>query len=142
MSWLEGKVALVPIDFSTESKEGLDTALEIIADPSRVHALHVAPDLVVMEPGVVWESTTDESRRKKLEAAFKKQFGDQKYEGVAFHVAFGDAGHEIVEFAENVGADLIVLPSHGRTGLRRLLIGSVAERVARLARCPVLILRN
>ena len=48
----------------------------------------------------------------------------------------------ITELAAELKADLIVLPSHGRTGLKRLLIGSVAERVVRLAHCPVLVLRS
>ena len=44
--------------------------------------------------------------------------------------------------ADEWGADLIVMPSHGRSGVKRLLIGSVAERVVRLAHCPVLVLRD
>ena len=62
--------------------------------------------------------------------------------GVQVNVAFGDPGDEITKHAETVHADLIVMPSHGRTGLKRLLIGSVAERVVRLAQCPVLVLRS
>ena len=54
----------------------------------------------------------------------------------------GDPGHQIAEFAKEAGAGLIVMPSHGRTGLTHLLIGSVAERVVRFAHCPVLVLRN
>ncbi len=44
--------------------------------------------------------------------------------------------------AKKIDADLIVMPSHGRTGLKRLLIGSVAERVVRMAKCPVMVLRR
>ena len=65
-----------------------------------------------------------------------------KYAKAPIEILFGDPGHEITEFAERVKADLIVMPSHGRTGLSRLLIGSVAERVIRLAHCPVLVLRD
>ena len=54
----------------------------------------------------------------------------------------GDPGHEITEYAEEIGASLIITPSHGRTGLSRLLIGSVAERVVRLAKCPVMVLKS
>jgi nucleotide-binding universal stress UspA family protein len=56
-------------------------------------------------------------------------------------VRFGDPGREIAAHAEELHAELIVMPSHGRTGLSRLFIGSVAERVVRLAHCPVLILK-
>jgi nucleotide-binding universal stress UspA family protein len=52
-----------------------------------------------------------------------------------------DAPAGIVKEAEAVGAELIVVGSHGRTGLRRALIGSVAERVVRAAHCPVLVYR-
>ena len=55
---------------------------------------------------------------------------------------FGDPGHQIAQYAEEAKADLIVLPSHGRSGLQRLLIGSVAERVVRHAPCPVLVVRG
>jgi nucleotide-binding universal stress UspA family protein len=48
----------------------------------------------------------------------------------------------IAKNAETTDADLIVLTSHGRTGLKRVLLGSVAERVVRLAHCPVLIVKH
>jgi nucleotide-binding universal stress UspA family protein len=57
-------------------------------------------------------------------------------------MAIGDLAREIADFAQSCHADLIVLPSHGRTGISRLLIGFVAERVVRRARCPVLVLRQ
>jgi nucleotide-binding universal stress UspA family protein len=54
----------------------------------------------------------------------------------------GSPVHEIVEFAERENVDLIVMASHGRTGLSRLLMGSIAEGVMRRAPCPVLIVRQ
>lgn len=142
MNWLKKKSVLVPIDLGTKSETAVDTALETVDSPGSVHTVYVAPDITIMEPGVVWGEITDESRQRHLEDEFKKRFADEKYSQVDFHVAFGDAGHCIVEYAEEIGAGLIVMPSHGRTGLSRLLIGSVAERVLRLAHCPVLILRE
>ena len=62
--------------------------------------------------------------------------------GAHLHVLFGDPGHEIVDLASEIGAELIIMPSHGRRGVKRVLLGSVAERVARLAECPVLVLRE
>jgi nucleotide-binding universal stress UspA family protein len=67
---------------------------------------------------------------------------DPRYEGVNIRIDFGDPGQQIAAFARDIHADLIVLPSHGRTGLARLMIGSVAERVVRLSHCPVLVLRQ
>ena len=57
------------------------------------------------------------------------------------HARIGDAAHEILDLAAEVGADLVVLGSHGHTGVKRLLLGSVSERVVREAGCPVLICR-
>ena len=74
--------------------------------------------------------------------SLRERLDDDKYKSVQIDIVFGDAGHEIANLAERRGAELIVLPSHGRTGIKRLLIGSVAERVVRLAHCPVLVLRS
>lgn len=141
MNWFEGKKIVVPIDFGEQSKAAVDAALEMVSRPADIHVMHVAPDLTVTAPEVVWQEITDENRRTSIESTFKKQFSDSKYDKLPFHVAFGDPGVQITEYAEEVGADVIVMPSHGRTGLRRLLLGSVAERVLRLAHCAVLVLK-
>ncbi len=57
-------------------------------------------------------------------------------------ILIGDPGHEIANYAEELDAGLVVVASHGQTGLRHLLLGSVAERVVRLAKCPVLVLKH
>jgi nucleotide-binding universal stress UspA family protein len=60
-----------------------------------------------------------------------------------YRLEFSDsASDEILQVADEIGADLIVLGTHGRTGLGRLLMGSVAEQVVRRARCPVLTVRH
>jgi nucleotide-binding universal stress UspA family protein len=142
MSWWPKKTVVVPVDFSEESFAALDQALEMVDEPSHVHVVHVLVDLPPNEPGVVWGVVNNVSRIQHLKQAFAQRLTDEKYKGVKIEVLLGDAGHEIADYAKDIGADLIVLPSHGRTGLKRLVIGSVAERVARLAHCPVLILRK
>ena len=62
--------------------------------------------------------------------------------GFSSVVTIGNPGLKITEFASENGVDLIVLPSHGNSGLKRVLLGSVAERVLRHAECPVLVLRR
>lgn len=57
-------------------------------------------------------------------------------------VGHGDVADEIVRIAETEKADLIVTATHGTTGWRRFVFGSVAEKVVRLAKCPVLTIRN
>lgn len=142
MPWLPKETVVVPIDFSDESFAALDTALELVADAAHVHIIHVLPYMEVTDPGVIWEAIDDDSRRKHAQDAIKERLADPKYKGAAICVAFGDPGREVADYAQSNKADLIVLPSHGRTGLSRLLIGSVAERVVRLAHCPVLVLRK
>lgn len=133
---------VVPIDFSDEADQAVERALEIAAVASGVHLLHVAQPLLYLEPTAIYEPLDDQSRREALLNAMATRFADPKYDGLHFEVRFGDPGTEIVSYASKVNAGLIVLPSHGRTGLAHLLIGSVAERVVRLAKCPVLVLRR
>ena len=142
MNRFESKCVVVPIDFGEESEEAVDVAMEVASDPGRVHAIYVAPDLGVIGPGVAMEVIDPQAQEKELRETFQQRFEAAKYREIHFSTAFGDPGHQIVHFAEEIGADLIVMPSHGRTGLTRLLIGSVAERVIRLAHCPVLVLRK
>lgn len=142
MSWLPKKTVVVPVDFSDEAFAALDTALELVADASHLHVVYVLPVLEPAEPGVIWATVDEPSRARHAEQALRERLSEAKVQGVQVAIQFGDPGHEITEYAEQQKADLIVLPSHGRTGLKRLLIGSVAERVIRLAHCPVLVLRQ
>ena len=142
MSGLAAERVLVPVDFTDESLAAVDKALEIAGNASGVHIVHVLPDLNPGEPGVIWNVINDDGRAEHVKNAIGKRLDDDKYKGVETHVAFGDPGSQIARMSETVGADLIVLPSHGRSGLSRLLLGSVAERVLRLAHCPVLVLRT
>ena len=143
MSWLPKKVVVVPVDFSEESFEALDTALaNFVDDASGLRIVYVLPALVPAEPGVIWDTVDDHSRVTHAKQAFAERLSDPKWKGIGIDVVVGDAGREIADFAHEVGAELVVLPSHGRTGITRLLIGSTAERVVRLCHCPVLVLRN
>jgi nucleotide-binding universal stress UspA family protein len=81
-------------------------------------------------------------RTEQATQAIRERLKDAKYGDLHVTVLIGNPGHCIVSFAAEQGADLIVIPSHGRTGLARMLLGSVAERVVRLAHCPVLVLRK
>jgi nucleotide-binding universal stress UspA family protein len=142
MNWFEGKRIVVPIDLGPQSRLAVDAALEMVFRPSDVHIIHVAPDLAAVAPEGVWQEISDEMRGDAVKAEYEREFSDDKYHNISFRVDFGDPGHRIAEFAEEIDADVIVMPSHGRTGLKRLLIGSVAERVLRLAHCPVLVLKR
>ena len=142
MSWLPKKKIIVPVDFSEESFEAIDTALLLVDDSSHVMVAHVLQELSPAEPGEMWRTVDHETRTRHAAQALRDRLSAEKYKEVRVDVLFGDPGHEIADLAEREQAELIVLPSHGRTGLKRLLIGSVAERIVRLAHCPVLVLRG
>jgi nucleotide-binding universal stress UspA family protein len=141
MNRFADKPILVPVDFSDEADGAVNVALEIANAPEQITMVHVAPPTGAFEPGVVYVIDDDDRRERILEAV-KKRYGHAKYRGLHCNVMFGDPGHEIAKFAKELRAGLVVMPSHGRTGLAHLLIGSVAERVVRLAHCPVLVLRS
>lgn len=141
MSGLSPNRTVVPIDFSDLSYSALDRAIEI-AGQGEVHVIHVLTELSTMEPGNLYGTVTDDERIHSTVEYLKKKLSDAKYASVKVHAVVGDAGREITAFAEREGADLIVIPSHGYGFLKHLLLGSVAERVVRLAHCPVLVLRT
>lgn len=142
MAWEARKSVVVPVDFSDASIAAVDSALELVEAPEHIHAIHVLPALEVAEPGVIWKTIDNASRESHAKQALAEKLAGPKYRGIQFEVAFGDPGTEIAEFARQIGADLIVTPTHGRSGLNRLLLGSVAERVLRFSPCPVLVLKR
>jgi nucleotide-binding universal stress UspA family protein len=141
MSWLPKRCVVIPFDFSEHGDRALESARVLVEDTKDLHVVYVLPTIELAEPGVIWETIDDEARRKHAEQAFREEFAATPFDHVDFRVRFGDPGREIAAFAEEIKAELIVMPSHGRTGLSRLFIGSVAERVVRLAHCPVFILK-
>lgn len=136
------RTVVVPIDFSTEAFAALELAGRLVSTAAEICVVHVLPELSPLEPGEVWHTLEPEQRKQQAAAALRQRLSDPCYRELQVEVEIGDPGSRIAACAERRGADLIVMPSHGRSGLRRLLIGSVAERVTRLAHCPVLILRS
>jgi len=142
MAWSIEKTILVPFDFSDPSHAANDKAMEIATDNTKIHVLHVLPPFVPLAPeGIPIEWSDDSKRLEYATIQLEKEFSEKRYEGVAREVLIGDPGTTCADRAESLGAELIVIPSHGRSGLTRLLLGSVAERIVRLAKCPVLILK-
>lgn len=139
------QTVLVPVDFSATSLAAAVEAHELLGPEGRLHVVHVLAAIGAGEPGAVWGRVTDGSRKEHAREALEAAMADC---GLATGTCFvrvsptGNAAHEIVELAEELGVDMIVMPSHGRTGLARIAIGSVAERVVRHASCPVLVLRR
>ncbi|MGK7953593.1 MAG: universal stress protein [Xenococcaceae cyanobacterium] len=141
MSPLKKKSVLVPVDFSELSYQALASAKEYVEDISSLKVIHVLTPLK-QEYIIVGDTTTDEEQRKdKFRVFLETKLSEIGYEGVQTEIRIGNTSSEIANYAQEIAADLIVMPSHGRTGANRFLIGSVAERVVRLSPCPVLILK-
>jgi len=142
MSWLPKKTILVPTDFSEPSVEAIQTALELVDDPSNVHVLHVLSEIEHSSPAVLF-GDFDEAARKQRAGEFLGEFlVRHRLSGLTELVQVGNPGIVISDYAKQANAELIVMPSHGHHGLRRILLGSVAERVLHHAECPVLVLRR
>ena len=142
MNTLTKSKMLVPVDFSEQSFAAVDVALDIAEDSSSVHVVHILHEPQSGHPDAIWVTIDHAKRREHAMNELRSRLSDQKYESVQKQVEFGDPGIRIAEFAKELEVGLIVLPSHGRTGFKRLLIGSVAERIVRCAHCPVLVLRG
>lgn len=142
MSWLPKKTVVVPVDFTGESQPAIETALEMAESPECVHVVHILYPLDAVSPGVVFTDLDDRKREDAAREHGEKFLAEQGITGVKILVRVGEPGHEIAEYADEAKADLIILPSHGYHGLKRMFFGSVSEGVIRHAHCPVLVLRR
>lgn len=142
MTWLPKKNVVVPVDFSSQSLTAIQTALELTPSPVNVHVLHVVVPLTNITVGEAWMAEDVESRLSAARDYLAKYLLEHSLTGVTSEVREGDPGLQIAEYAQDISADLVVIPSHGRHGVERLLLGSVAERVLRHVECPILMLRR
>lgn len=140
------KNILVPTDLSEGAEQALDYACELARTlDATVHLLNVIgiPILGVPELGVALTSTMIDSliadNQAALDAAVAKRAGQARFGEVMLRT--GDARDLINHAAKEIGADLIVMGTHGRRGVTRALLGSIAETVVRSAPCPVLTVR-
>lgn len=141
MSWTIYKPVVVPFDFSNHSITAVRHAIKLVEDPQQVHCLHVLPFMIPTEPGVVWGTIDDGERIRHALEQMSDVLSDNEFGKVCMDVRIGDPGNVVTERASELNADLIIVGSHGRTGLTRFVLGSVAERVTRLAHCPVLVVK-
>jgi len=140
---------LVPVDGSATSRTGLDEAIKLARlAGARLKVVHVVDELVLdggYGPMAISESVIDamrESGRKVLEDAVslaRKQLADVESELI--ETIGRRAADTIVDVARQWQAELIVMGTHGRRGLRRLVVGSDAEAVLRTSPVPVLMVR-
>ncbi len=132
---------LHPTDFSTNSEPAFRLACAVARDyGARLLVLHVSTPFVAYGEGMVTTPPPDytETLRVRLQ---KIRSGDPKVL-IEHKLVEGDPAADILRVAREAGCDLIILGTHGRTGLGRLLMGSVAEVVVRRAHCPVLTVKT
>jgi nucleotide-binding universal stress UspA family protein len=145
------KKILVPTDFG----EAADAALTYARALARcfgasIDVLHVAEDVAArMFAGEMYVAVPPATLQQDVEDAARKQLDDRLIDDdpaplpvQQVVVASNAPAASIVNYAKEVGIDLIVMGTHGRGPMAHLLMGSVAERVVRLAACPVLVVRH
>src|SRR5262245_12824613 len=133
---------LHPTDFSEHSGYALTLACALTRDyRARFVMLHVAmPPTIAYGEGVV--PAEPEVFRREAEEQLNGVHCPDVNDRLERCLAEGEPAAEILRVAKDIGASLIVMGTHGRTGLSRLLMGSVAERVVRTAPCPVLTVKT
>jgi universal stress protein A len=138
---------LCPVDFSEPSREALKTAARLASDATGdLTLMYVWESPVRLSEVTLMQSDLIEHERKVAGAAlarWKTEAESLGAKSVAIKVLAGAPWKVIVdEVTSSPSYDLLVMGTHGRTGIMRVLLGSVAERVARHADCPVLLVRN
>lgn len=138
---------LIPIDFSAYADRALDDAIEFAkvlqARLMLLHVIHLTP-LAMGDIGtgslVPYLEDLETDAQQRMQALLNRVH-EEGLEGETA-IVHGVPFQAIVDMAGSKGIDLIVMGTHGRTGLTHVLIGSVAEKVVRLAPCSVLVTRG
>lgn len=140
---------LAPIDGSETSNRALGVALQIAQENGAELVPLYVIDIPVMgyeapgfDPSIVRDALLAEGERLKADALEVMQRANVKGTPrlAEVNVVGGDIAQCILEEASAIDAELVVMGTHGRRGFRRLMLGSVAERFLRMARCPVLLI--
>ena len=133
---------LFPTDFSHFGDEALRWATSLARDSGATMIIvHVEEPPMAYGGGELYIGT-DDTNRDELKHALVQVVPADHNVPFEHKLLVGDPATAIVQAAEEEGADLIVMGTHGRTGLTRLLMGSVAEAVVRKAKCPVLTVKH
>jgi len=136
---------LVAFDFSETSGYALQYAQNLAsAFGGRLHVVHVA-DVISTSAAQFYPEGSADPEAKAIELAMTQLraylLAERAQDAEPAVRVARDPAREIVEYAREIHADLIVVATHGRAGVSRVIMGSVAEHVVRTARCPVLVVR-
>lgn len=146
---IEIRKILAPTDFSPHAAKAVRYACRLAERlDSELHLLHVLSEVVPAGPDPLlapvlpleYYEEMEEQSRIALAQSLEPAWGHPK--GFQAAVKWGSSVEAIVEYARDHEIDLIVIATHGRSGLSHVLLGSVAERIVREAPCPVLTIRD
>jgi universal stress protein A len=129
---------LFPTDYSTAGQAALEMATSLARDRgAKLLIVHVEEPPMAYGGGELYYGI-EEPNRDDLRRMLAEVLPTDPAVGYEHRLIVGSPASAIVHLAEKEGVDMIVMPTHGRTGVLRLLMGSVAEEVVRKAKCPVL----
>jgi nucleotide-binding universal stress UspA family protein len=139
---------LVPTDFSKAAEHALERAVELAKlAQGEIHLMHAyelptkvgAVDVPLAIPQEFFDQMRDTAQRYVDEGVKRASAQGVKVYG---YLTCATPARAILDAADEIGADLIVMGTHGHTGIKHLLLGSVAERIVRLAHCPVMTVKS
>jgi len=135
------KTILSPIEFEENSLAAMGVAKQLaLTYDATVYVLHVVPIILVPGEGYIVYSLEEQEQNARKAVT---DIADEHLDGVKHEIVtkIGDIAFSVLQVAQEIHADLIVMATHGRTGLGHFFLGSVAEKVVREAPCPVLTVR-
>jgi nucleotide-binding universal stress UspA family protein len=139
------KKILCPVQFDDSEQVSLDLAAHLAKDmDATVYLLHVVPILSVDAPDITVSANTqaEDDARLRLQALAAERLAGLKSEAITRIARPGEAAGAVLQMATELDTDLIVLKTHGRSGLAHFIMGSVAEQIVRRAHCAVLTLTS
>ncbi len=140
------KKILVPLDREAGAEVALPVAADLAkSDGTVIRLVYVAPtpSAIVAEGRVIAYADQESDRLQHLGMVYLREAAHQLAGlPVEYAVRFGEPAEEILEEAREFGADLVVMATHGRSGVARLMLGSVAEAVLRRSEVPVVLVRH
>ena len=142
---IEIQKILVPTDFSEYSQHALKYAVALAQSfKAKLYVVHVWEQSIVAAPTETFHAEIWVEAEKSEREQLNQLTQELRTKGIDVEPVFGSgiAHSEIVKTAKELDVDLITLATHGRTGLRHLVFGSTAEKIIRLAPCPVLVVKH
>ncbi|MBP1749449.1 MAG: UspA protein [Deltaproteobacteria bacterium] len=144
------KRILVPTDFSEFSDDALEVAYDIAKQyQAKIYLLHVIETIQQCAVDYCLEEQTVDELEKQILASSEKMMKEQiekvvksKDVEIITDIRKGTAHREILKEEQSRNIDLVVISSHGKTGFLGHLLGSVAEKITREAKCPVVLVRK